>query len=191
MAVRCSYPGIYLNTIETKPVLFDSLFPIFLLAFVVKSGSFSISHKMMLDQYDIYSLFCFCFSVSRYSARGLSCLEYILNSKEELKSSFPFSTSALVAESIGCGRPMDSRKETAVTHTWWVSPNLLQNMGKGDQVKLYLLSVHSRSCLFLSHLSSSLMMSMMRGKHSRAACALRKANRVRRAKISTAVCAYS
>jgi hypothetical protein len=60
-------------------------------------------------QLSMLSLGLFVYS----STRRLSCREYILNSKEELKSSFPFSTSALVADSIGCGKPIDSRKETA------------------------------------------------------------------------------
>ncbi|KAI1126583.1 hypothetical protein F5Y10DRAFT_211074 [Nemania abortiva] len=60
--------------------------------------------------------------LSTHSSRsGLSCREYILYSNDELKSSLPFSTSALVADSIGCGRPMDSRKETARSRSGTVS----------------------------------------------------------------------
>lgn len=55
----------------------------------------------------------FTHSPTHSSRSGLSCREYILYSSDELKSSLPFSTSALDADSMGCGRPMDSRKETA------------------------------------------------------------------------------
>jgi hypothetical protein len=43
----------------------------------------------------------------------LSCLEYILYSKLVEKSSFPCSTCFRVAESIGRGKPIDSKNATA------------------------------------------------------------------------------
>lgn len=47
------------------------------------------------------------------SSTSLSCLEYMRYSSDVLKSSLPCSTCFLVADSIGCGRPMDSRNPTA------------------------------------------------------------------------------
>lgn len=66
------------------------------------------------------------------SSVGLSCLEYMFHSSDVRKSSFPFSTCFLVAESIGSGRPMDSRKATAIESERLAYLSHCKNKGGGS-----------------------------------------------------------
>lgn len=55
---------------------------------------------------------------------GLSCREYMFHSRELAKSIFPCSTCLRVADSIGCGRPIDLRKATAACASLLAMPVL-------------------------------------------------------------------